>query len=244
MLALSLTACGGSKQAGGDAIVFNDQVLEQKVREIMGKPNGDITVADAEAVTELDASVEWQQHIPEETQIKDIGALRYFKNLKRLTLTFNRITDITPLAGLTQLELLDVGANQISDISAVSEMKGLTSLKIFGNLITDISPLAGLVNLENLHADRNQFPDLSPLAGLSKLNAIDLSDSVITDITPLAGLTNLTFLDLARNGITDISALSGLVNLKSLMLEGNQIGDFNPIKSIYPNLTEKDFEIN
>ena len=41
-----------------EVVVFTDEVLEEKVRAAMNKPSGDITLAEAEAVTELDLSIE------------------------------------------------------------------------------------------------------------------------------------------------------------------------------------------
>ena len=42
-------------------VVFADSVLAAMVRASMGKPEGGITVAEAEAVTRLNLSFEWQQ---------------------------------------------------------------------------------------------------------------------------------------------------------------------------------------
>ena len=102
-----------------------------------------------------------------------------------LSLSNNKITDLRPLAGLTELKVLDLGTNKI----------------------TDVTPLAGLSNLEKLFLHRNQITDLAPLVGLTKLETLNLVLNQITDVTPLAGLSNLEKLDLSlQGGSTPISA--------------------------------------
>jgi len=113
----------------------------------------------------------------------------------------NRIADISPLAGLANLEDLDLAWNEISDIS----------------------PLAGLGNLEYLDLDENEISDISPLAGLANLEDLDLSWNEISDISPLAGLANLTWLRLDENQIAEIAALSQMRNLRMLCLHGNPL---------------------
>ena len=100
--------------------------LEAGVREAMNKPEGDITIEEAEAVTELTLGIEWQQYIPEETQTKDISGLEHFRNLTSLDLSFHAITDISLLAGLTKLTALSLGGNPIADITPLSGLADLT----------------------------------------------------------------------------------------------------------------------
>lgn len=152
-----------------ETVVFADPVLEAMVRGAMGKPEGAITVAEAEAVTKLDGGFEWRQYVSEATPIEDISGLEHFKNLESLDLSLNEITDITPLASLTKLTLLVLN----------------------GNPITDIAPLAGLTALKVLALSNCAAQDYSPLAMLDGLELLVLDHSTITDATPLASLTNL-----------------------------------------------------
>ena len=56
--------------------------------------------------------------------------------------------------------------------------------------------------------------------------------------------TGLCRLYLDGNQITDVTPLTGLTKLTSLKLAGNPVEDYSPLADIYPNLTEKDFELN
>ena len=102
----------------------------------------------------------------------------------------NTLSDISPLAGLTNLTDLDLYNNHISDISALSNLKKMKFLQIYSNSISDISPLSQMSDLHYLDAGGNK----------------------IRDISKLANLTNLTYIGLGRNNISDISALKTLVD--------------------------------
>lgn len=208
-----------------EVVVFTDEVLEEKVRAAMGKPEGDITLAEAEAVTELDLSIEPGTPL---SRIKDISSLQYFKNLTVLKLawSFNNNeaeVDISPLAGLTKLVALYMNSDGITDISALAGMTNMLDLKIWGNKITDISALSGMTMLQDLWLQGNQITDINVVSGMTTgLCRLYLDGNQITDVTPLTGLTKLT----------------------SLKLAGNPIEDYSPLADIYPNLAEKDFELN
>ncbi len=202
-------------------VVFSDPLLEEMVRAAMNKPEGDITLAEAEAVTELRLGIDWQQEPVPNTQIKDISGLANFKNLENLDLHFHAVTDISPLAGLTKLANLSLG----------------------GNPVADITPLAGLTNLGFLTLFNCQAQDYSPLANLTGLGGLLLDHSTISDVSMLSGLTELWWLSLLNTQVRDVSPLSTLTNLRKLQLAGCPISDYTPLAAIYPNLKEKDFSI-
>ena len=62
----------------------------------------------------------------------------------RLDLYNNKITDISALSGLANLEVLYLDYNQIADISVLSGLTNLTVLDLDNNKITDISALQKL----------------------------------------------------------------------------------------------------
>ena len=169
-------------------ITFADPVLETMVRAAMGKPDGNITVTDAEAVSVLILSSEWRRLLPDAAPIRDIGGLEYFKNLESLDLSFHAVADITPLAELKKLTSLSLSNNPVTDISPLA---GLTSLKVLiltGCKAQDYSPLAKLVNLDFLMLDHATIADVSPLASLTKLKHLYLTGSPINNYFPLSDI--------------------------------------------------------
>ncbi len=227
MLALGLAACGApavseslsaeASVSAPEVVTFTDPVLEARVRECMGKPEGDITAAEAEAVTELVMNNEWP---PPEEVITDIRSLAAFKNLNKLELMFQSVSDISALAGLSKLQYLSLGGNQI----------------------TDFSPLSGLTEMDSLQIWGNQASDLSPLAGMTKLKVLMIGGCPVTDISVVANFKELIILDITTCPISDISALAGLP-LRQLKLSGCPITDYSPVADIYDSLEDKDFEI-
>ena len=161
--------------------------------------------------------------------LSNISLLAGLTNLTELRLGFNLIENISPLAGLTNLTFLDLTGNSVSNIAPVANLTKLTHLDLDGNALSNISAVAGLTNLTFLDIWGTPISDISPVADLTKLTTLGLGHNNISDISPVAGLTNLTGLYLPRNHITDLSSLSSLTNLKTLWLNHNSISDLSPL---------------
>ena len=227
----------------GAVVAFPDSVMEIKIRKALNIPEGDITAGDAAQVTKLALSNDWMPQIPQEIQIRDLTGIEYFINLRELEATFNAISDIIPLSGLSELTRLDLGGNAVSDISALAGLTHLESMTLFGNGIRDINPLSGLTSLRSLHLGGIPLYDLSLLSGLTNIDHLYAGGCGIEDIGALAGMTNMYRLELSNNYITDLTPVAGMANLIMLNLANNPIQDYSPIEGIYPKLQEKDFEL-
>ena len=115
---------------------FTDPNLENAVRTALGLPQGTtLTAADLASLTSLSAGG---------INIRSLEGFGYATALHTLHLHENQISDVGPLASLTNLERLWLYENQISDVG----------------------PLASLTNLERLWLEDNNVADLSPLVGL------------------------------------------------------------------------------
>ena len=202
-------------------------------------PNTNITdltgLEHATNLRSLDLGAEFVQvlGVVNSNSISDLSPLAGLTNLTWLALENNSISDLSPLGGLTNLARLYLSENSISDLSPLGGLTNLTWLDLRGNAITDISPLAGLYQLTTLWLQSNSITDLSPLAGLTNLTWLDLRGNAITDISPLAGLYQLLSLGLSRNSLTDISPLAGLNRLIHLLLDQNSISDLSPLAGLY-----------
>lgn len=166
-------------------------------------------------------------------KISDISELAKLTNLEQLDLQWNNISDLTPLAGLTNLKVLNLWRNDISDITLLAGLTNLEELDLSQNRhISDITPLAGLTNLTRLDLGYVAISDITPLAGLTNLEWLELGSCNISDITPIAGLTNLQLLELGGNDISDITPIAKFTNLKWLYLGGNDISDITPLAEL------------
>ena len=81
-----------------------------------------------------------------------------------MDLARNEISDVSPLATLSNLKRLELLDNNISDISALARLTNLTWLNVSQNEISDLSPLDGLrPNLDFLSVtDNPYFPPGGP----------------------------------------------------------------------------------
>ena len=152
-----------------------------------------------------------QEHSP-----LDLSPIAALTKLTRLNLSQNKISDLLPLAGLTNLEYLSLEAVYIRcDESDTSTL--------------DLSPLAGLTKLTDLALSYNNILDISPLASLTALERLNISKNHISDISPLVSLTKLVNLNGQENRIADVSPLSGLAALQEVVLPVNEISDTSPL---------------
>jgi hypothetical protein len=184
---LSLLRCVQAEEP----VHFADEHLKTAVEEALWF--SDPTPTDMLGLTSLNVT---------ERGIVDLAGLEYATNLQMLWIRWNDITDLSPLAGLVNLQMLDAHNNPN---------------------ITDISPLSGLVNLEELVIRDNRISDISPLAGLTRLKDLHLEWNQISDISALAGLTDMKYLVLQGNKVSDLSPLVGMHHLIHLNVKGNPL---------------------
>jgi len=128
-------------------------------------------------------------------------------NLGALALDGPQFRDISPLAALSGLYHFRLTNTKVSDITALAGMPNLEwDLNLSNNQIKDVSPLAGNTKVDCLWLDNNQIVDVSPLATMPGLMLLGLANNKITDVSPLAALPLMT-LNLSGNHITDISSV-------------------------------------
>ena len=163
---------------------FKDFVLATAVRRQLRLPTGDdvdilkIPKAELIKLTYLDAS--------RVGKVSNLTGLEHATQLKVLDFESHNLSDITPLAQLTQLTSLNLdgyfGDNNVSDITPLAQLTQLTELDLRHNNISDITPLASLENLQKLWLLGNPIPDTSPLVSL-----LDKSPDLEVDILVTAG---------------------------------------------------------
>lgn len=203
-------------------IIFKDINFRNAVTQALGKKDFEsILVSDVQQLTSFSARV---------CGISDISEIAYFTNLENLDLKGNRITDLTPLGGLTKLKKLDISKN-FTLLSGDRE-KGL-----------NLAPLKSLVLLEELNASGNMITDLSPLAGLACLKNLDVQNNRLTDISSLATCVGIESLNIASNyhidgitmneqGVSDITFVREMPNLHTLIASNNVITTLEGVETL------------
>ena len=102
-----------------------------------------------------------------ETEYIDIGHdplttiefCRYMPKLKVLIVSYNNITDLSPLENCKDLYLLEMFCcRRLSDLSPLAKCENLELLNFAYTAVTDITPLYGLKKLKLLDGARNDIP--------------------------------------------------------------------------------------
>ena len=174
----------------------------------------------------------------------DLTNLSQMSSLKFLDLRDNPITDLSPIAGLTELEEFAVTCDQIGDLSPLSGLVNLEILRLAGDesgvgKFTDLTPLLGLTNLRTLHLPANGptsldgLEDMTQLTDLALISGSSSNIATVQNIDALAGLTEMKELHLQVTGISDLTPLAGMTELQSLQIGGNlAVSDLSPLAGL------------
>jgi len=160
---------------------------------------------------------------------EDCGIYETLLNrVRTLSLNGQKLSDLSPLAGLGTLEWLSINNNEIVDISSLTDLRNLVVLEADNNKIADLSSLQHLEELESISLSSNRIKDAKALGSLGRLRFANLPNNQIEDVTPFAALPRLVFLDLSKNDVKDVTAFKsplrlGCVNLKDTLVADDQM---------------------
>ena len=178
-----------------------------------------------------------------------LGDVVRLYSLTSLTLSGDRLTNITPLSSLGGLVFLDLSNNSISDLHPLANLRELKTLYLDNNPITDFSPLYSLSQLEMLSirgigVTDEQLRALSEALPSCKIHS-ETADETVSEVTvgSLSFRTDAEELDLSNMGITDLSPLTVCRGLKKLDITGNSISDLTPLMDL-PELEWLSFKDN
>ncbi len=212
----------------GTSIKFEEPIIEQAVRLSLGKQNSDpILKEELLAVTELyiygDKAFNnykefetWGEHMVLNdgtiqnggiTSLKDLSGL---KNLKRLNIAFENISDLSPLNGLEKLEQVVLKHNPIEDVT----------------------PLAGLPFLKEVILFDTWVTDLNALSSCPMLDTIDIGATYITSIDAIKELSELTTLSIRNIELKSLAGIEELSQLRTIRLGGVTDEDLLPLLSL------------
>jgi len=166
------------------------------------------------------------------TQVSDLSPVAGLTGLDILDLEFTQVSDLSPLSGMTSLTWLLLQGTPVSDLSPLSGLTGLSLLDLGGTPVSDLSPLSGITGMTTLRVGGTQVSDLSPLSGMTSLSSLALNETQVSDLSGLSGLTGLTDLQLVNTGVSDLSALSGLTGLTTLYLDNTDVSDLSVLSGL------------
>ena len=115
--------------------------------------------------------------------ISNLKGIQYCTNINALTLKDNNITSLFPLYKMQNLQQLILDGNkELSDLNPIADLTNLTLLKVQKCKISNIDSLKNLTNLTELWLNSNHISDISSLKGLTNLTELHLDGQNITGL--------------------------------------------------------------
>ena len=100
------------------------EIIQAAIRKAAKKPEGELTKADFEKVTNLSVSLK---------QLTDVTGLEKLTQLTNLNIWGNQLTNVKGLEELYQLTNLNIMQNKLTDVSGLENLTQLTSLMLIDN---------------------------------------------------------------------------------------------------------------
>jgi len=184
---------------------FANRVFEQRRAIQWVEQNGGYAGYDFE----LDKRLVWFDHPkpPGPRWIRELIGIDWFASITYVSLMHCEINNISPLANLTNLVILDLNSTSVEDISPIENMSSLKVLYLTNTRVSDLEPLTELRRLEVLYLSKTPIADVSPLVRQNHLGLLSLDGTHVEDISALSLLPKLQELHLSRTPISDISSL-------------------------------------
>ena len=172
-------------------------------------------------------------------ELSDLSPLKGLLNLQVLNVAYTLVSDLLPLKGLQNLQLFFVFHTPVSDLLPLKDLQNLQHLSVSSTRVSDLLPLKDLQNLQHLSVSSTRVSDLLPLKDLQNLQYLSVFSTQVSNLSPLKSLQNLQYLSVSSTQVSDLSPLKELINLQELYVSYTPISDLSPLKELI-NLQELD----
>jgi len=214
-------------------ITFKEPLIEQAVRLALKKDATD-EISEQELLSVTELYIFGDKAAADETTFKEytnrftnndgsilrgsisvLDDLSRLKNLRKVSLCYQSIVDLTPLANLAYLESVDLHHNPIQDVSPLSHLPSLSSLVIFDTQVSDLTALRSCSRLSMVDAGYTQIKSIAALEGLGSLQTLVMRKAPLQS---LAGINTFPLLEQVYLSETQLIDLSPLLDLPRLQL--------------------------
>ena len=168
--------------AGDTEAVFTDSRLDTAARTYAGISEGPLHVSDLAGLSTLSL---------ESPDANTISELRYFPDLKQLTLTGFQEENLKalPLCGVEKLTLRDC---RLTSLKGIGRLTLLRELDTEGCPISSLGDLSSCLQLRRLRLAGADIRSFAPLKTLTVLAEAEIHNAGLNELRPLMRLSNLT----------------------------------------------------
>jgi Leucine-rich repeat (LRR) protein len=206
--------------------LFADPRLELAVRAAMPQ---DVLAQPMSSLTRLDAA---------NLGIRRLRGIEQLCELRWLDLSRNPLIDVADLGANTKLIRLSLANTTPSTLTGLAGLPDLEDLDLYGSRVLSLDAVAGLPSLRCLDLALCTVLRLDPLARLSKLESLTLgtpplqigrkltsvSEPVVLELAPIQQLHSLRQLRLLALQIDGLARLNELVGVEELVLDYCKFG--------------------
>ena len=209
-----------------DTVVYIDAVVSRWVYDTIKAPMKPVyeKLRQMTKITEVD--------VAGNEAISNLIPLAELSELSVLDCSNTNVSDINPIRNLNKIKELNISNTKISDISNLKYANVVNIFKADNLDIDDISVVTFFKELKNLSVSNTKVYDISHLENCSDLYILNLSNTQVNDLAGLKDLLKLHDLCLGNTFVNDLSPLQGLVNLSFLDVEGTQVSDLSSISNL------------
>ena len=206
--------------------VIPDRILAARIRSRLGLgPNANLNKQKVRKLTQLTAN---------DAGIKDLTGLEYATQLRSLSLVGNQIRDVSPLAGLKNLQVLSISENRIEGTGAL-----FTLLKKNPNLELDITiPTAEhppIYWLTRLVTDMNQ--NITRPAYIQRLTNVSANIETLWESSPTGPNAHQLAVDTVAGKLYWIEEIDGARSeLKRANLDGSAPQKLKTLRSVLTSI--------
>lgn len=225
-----------SVNVSGTKVQIKEGVTDEAVSKLQSVKDG----ANVQAEKIADADLEkicsampnmTKLEVKDSKELTNIAPIAGLSQLKELKIAAKQVKDFTPLARLANLESIDVSSEAMGpDLKWMSGFTKLKTLRVYGGSnLTSFEGLPALTSLSSIRIGGASPADLSPLLAMTGLKKVDLTGCTIADLTPLAKLPKMDDLNLYGAHVKDFSPLADCPALKTLMYYAVEDADFSTL---------------
>ncbi len=169
----------------------------------------------------------WQKVLSEQIGIDGDPSreqLQQIVDLKEVTINKNvEINEVEPLSIFHLLRKLTMSFTAVFDLSPLAECDSIRVLNLPNNPIMDIEPLANLVYLSELDLENTGIENIEALAAMPALQKLNIAGTKVKRLRPLSGVTSLQVLIINNTRISRLTDIENLPNLEKLICYNTSI---------------------